>query len=271
MIELLAALALCSERVGAMAEILETHQIVLDIKSQEKFPMQSVYKLPIGMAVLAQHMLPDQMVRVDKSDYVPQGVHSPLRDAHPEGADVNIRELLRLAVSESDGSASDVLLRIVGGPDQVMKYLSSVGISGVLVRDPEKAIGADWSVQYRNWATPLGAVGVLRALWESRGLSRDRRELLLKFMYDTTTFPTRLKGLLPPGAEVAHKTGSSGERDGVAAATNDIGIATLPNGRHLAIAVFVSDSPAKSEERDKIIAKIARHAWDQAQDSVQIK
>ena len=83
-------------------------------------------------------------------------------------------------------------------------------------------------------------------------------------MRTTKTFPTRLKGRLPAGTEVAHKTGSSGSRDGVSAATNDIGIITLPDGRHLAVAVFLRDSKASAEARDAVIARVARGAWDRA-------
>jgi beta-lactamase class A len=131
-----------------------------------------------------------------------------------------------------------------------------------MIRDTEMALGRDWSAQYKNWATPEGAITVLRAFQESRGLSGPSFEVLLKFLTESQSFPTRIKGLLPPGTVVAHKTGSSGVRDGVAAATNDIGIGTLPDGRHLAIAVFVSDSKASGEARDRVIAKIARAAWD---------
>jgi beta-lactamase class A len=81
-------------------------------------------------------------------------------------------------------------------------------------------------------------------------------------MTATKTFPTRLRGLLPAGSEVAHKTGSSGSRDGVSAATNDIGLITLPDGRHLAVAVFLRDSKASDEARDAVIARVARAAWD---------
>ena len=54
----------------------------------------------------------------------------------------------------------------------------------------------------------------------------------------------------------------AGMRDGVSAATNDIGIITLPDGRHLAVAVFLSDSKAPAEARDAAIAKVARAGWD---------
>ena len=64
---------------------------------------------------------------------------------------------------------------------------------------------------------------------------------------------------------MAHKTGTGGARHGIAAATNDIGIIDPRNGKHLAIAVFVSDSPANEATRDAVIAKIAKAAWDRWQ------
>jgi beta-lactamase class A len=67
---------------------------------------------------------------------------------------------------------------------------------------------------------------------------------------------------LPDGTVIAHKTGTSRTVDGVTAATNDVGLVTLPNGRHLEIAVFVSDSQADDATREQVIAKIARAAWD---------
>ena len=67
---------------------------------------------------------------------------------------------------------------------------------------------------------------------------------------------------MPAGTAVAHKTGTSGTEKGITAATNDIGIITLPDGRHLAIAVFVSDSPEDEATREGVIAKIAKAIWE---------
>ena len=61
---------------------------------------------------------------------------------------------------------------------------------------------------------------------------------------------------------MAHKTGTSDTIDGVTTATNDVGIITLPNGQHLAIAVFVSTTKADEKTREDVIAKIARAATD---------
>ena len=82
-------------------------------------------------------------------------------------------------------------------------------------------------------------------------------------MTETTTGPKRIKGLLPDGTVVAHKTGTSSTVNGMTAATNDVGLVTLPRGQHLAIAVFVSDSTADSAIREEVIAKVTRAAWEE--------
>ena len=73
----------------------------------------------------------------------------------------------------------------------------------------------------------------------------------------------RIKGQLPTGTLVAHKTGTSDTNEqGVTAAVNDIGIVTLPNGKHFAISVFISNSKEDNETNEKIISGIAKLTWD---------
>ena len=162
-------------------------------------------------------------------------------------------------------TASDVLLRLAGGAASVTAYLEGLGVHGVRVVTSEMEMSRGQRVQYRNWAQPDEMVALLRAFHQGRGLSADSTALLRGWMTDTLTGPKRLKGLLSESAEVAHKTGTSGTVRGFTAATNDAGIVTLPDGRHLAIAVFVSDSRASVETREAVIARMARAAWNWAQ------
>jgi beta-lactamase class A len=251
--------------VGVAAVVLETNEEV-SLNPHDHFPMQSVYKLPIGMAALRQvdegKLKLDERVRVEKNDFVSQRQHSPIRDRNPKGVELSVAELLLYAVAESDGTASDVLLKLVGGAGAVSEYLKGIQVSELVVANSEKEIGGDWETQYRNWASPEGATALLRALHERRGLSQQSQALMLKILTESTPGPKRLKGLLPKGTAVAHKTGTSGAQGGMTAATNDIGLLTLPNGKHVAIAVFVSDSPADEETREAVIAKVARAVWD---------
>ena len=256
-------------KVGAAAVVLETGDAAL-LNADGHYPMQSVYKLPISMAMMDQirqddHAL-DEQIGVTPADFVRQGQASPLRDKNPNGGVFTIRELIRLALVESDGTASDVLLRVLGGPVEAQRYLSEIGIEDIKVVNTEKEMGADWNVQYQNWATPVAAVEVLRYFEKTsreNDLSASEEDkVLVDFMTNVVTGPNRIKGFLPKGTVVAHKTGTGGTKDGITSATNDIGIIDLPNRKHLAVAVFVSDSPADDKARDAVIARIAKAAWD---------
>jgi beta-lactamase class A len=252
-------------KAGTPAMVLESGERA-SFRGAERFPMQSVYKFPIAMAVLhlvdAGKLGLDQAVTIAKSELVPAALHSPIRDEHPEGASMSLREIVRFAVAESDGTASDVLLRLVGGAPAVTSYLRGLGVKGIVVETTEAEMARGAMVQYRNWATPDGMLELLAAFHAGRGLSPASHRVLDELMATSTPGPKRIKGLLPAGTRVAHKTGTSGTEGQLTRATNDVGIVTLPDGRHVAIAVFVSDSMASLEAREMVIAKIARAAWD---------
>lgn len=250
-------------RVGVTATVLETGQLMA-LNGEQQFPMQSVYKLPIGMSVLAQvdqgKLKLEQKVRIEASDVVTDSV---VLDQKAQGKEFSLAELLRYMVSDSDNTACDVLLRFIGGPKVVTQYLQSLGVNDIVVANTEKELGQDKAVQYRNYATPDATVILLRTLYAGRGLSVSSQALLLRLMTETSTGLKRIKGMLPEGTVVAHRTGTSSTIDGVAAATNDVGLVTLPNKRHLAIAVFVSDAKADIATREAAIAKISQAAWDE--------
>ncbi|MBD2056075.1 class A beta-lactamase [Oculatella sp. FACHB-28] len=252
-------------RVGATATVLETEESA-SLNGGQQFPMQSVYKFPIAMAVLAQvdqgNLELNQKIRIEASDIVQD---SQILEENSQGREFRLAELLQYMVSESDSTACDALLRLIGGPQRVMEYLSRLGVNDIVVANTENEIQfeQDPTLQYRNYATPDAAVNLLRAFHEGRGLSDSSQDSLRQWMIETSTGPNRIKGLLPEGTVVAHKTGTSATVDGVTAATNDVGLVTLPNGQHLAIAVFVSDSRASDTTREEVIAKVAKAAWDE--------
>src|SRR6266704_4857785 len=134
-------------RVGVAAQLLESGETA-DLHGDEHFPMHSVYKLPISMAVLQrvdrEELELDQLVRVESSDFVRKGMSSPVRDKYPDGAELTIAELLRYALCEGDGSASDVLMKLIGGPGKVMLFLEEIHVPDIEVVNYEKEIGRDW-------------------------------------------------------------------------------------------------------------------------------
>jgi beta-lactamase class A len=216
------------------------------------------------MAVLAQvdrgKLKLDRKIRVEESDVVPD---STILDRNAEGKEFSLTELLKYMLDKSDSTSSDALLRLIGGPKVVMQYLQSLGVNDMVVANPEKEIQQDNAVQYRNYATPDAAIILLRKFHEGQGLSKSSQALLRRWMTEGSTGKKRIEGLLPKGTVVAHKTGTSKTVDGVAGGTNDVGLVTLPNGNHLAIAVFVSDSKADMATREAAIAKISRSVWDE--------
>ena len=256
-------------RVGVLAQVSGSQSPVAALDSAGHYPMQSVYKFPISMAILRDVdrgiLKLDQPVLVRKAELVPLALHSPIRDEHPAGDfTLPLRDVIRYAVSESDGTACDVLLRLAGGPAKVEAFIHSLGVTEIAIATTEMTMSQDNTAQYRNWATPRGMVQLLDALQQGKGLSPVSRALILKFMTDTPTGPNRIKALLPAGTVVAHKTGSSGTANNFTAALNDVGLITLPDGRTLALAVFVSDATAEVPVLESVIAKVARAAFDAA-------
>jgi len=243
-----------------------------DYNATERLPMQSVYKLPIAMAALdaIEHgkFTLDTKVRFLPSDRIAPDQHSPLQKAHPRASvDVAVDELLRLAITESDGVASDLLLKELGGPGTADQYVRSLGIHEIRVVDTEQRLGKDDSLQNRNYATPRAMVALLRRLADNSPLSREHTAMLLNWMTITETGEHRLKAKLPAGTVVSHKTGTSGQNRTVTNATNDVGLITLPDGTRLAIAVFVADSRANVNVRESVIADIAYAIWSSARQS----
>jgi beta-lactamase class A len=229
-------------------------------------PMQSVFKLPLALTVLHQveqgTFSLDQPVRFLPQDRILPHVYSPLQDQYPDAVvDVPLRELLRLSVSLSDNVAADILLQLIGGPKAVNTYIAALQVSGFHLQDSEAVLHHEMSAQYRNWFEPAGAVQLLRRISDNSPLTPEHTDLLLGWMTPAVR-TKRLEGDLPTGTHVAHKSGTSDVDDGVAHATNDIGLVPLPDGRRIAIAVFVTDSTADEATREQVIARIARAVYD---------
>jgi beta-lactamase class A len=252
--------------IGVSVLRLETGD-TLNYNGQSRLVMHSVFKFPIAMTVLnlvdkGKHKL-DEKMKLRKGDMLPAKMYSPLRDKYPNGAEVPLSELLNYMVSLSDNTACDYLLKKIGGPEVVENYIHSLGVKGINIVASESDMAAAWEVQYTNWAKPADLVKLLDIFYSGKALSKASNDFLMKAMLATSTGPHRLKGLLPSDAVVAHKTGTSPTNaEGLTPATNDIGIITLPNGKHLAIVVMVCNSKADEATRDAVIAKIAKAAWD---------
>jgi beta-lactamase class A len=263
-----AILAVAAKGKVSVACSLPGTTLDCDLNPTAKPPMQSVFKLPLALTALhlveQKKLFLDQPIRFRREDRIPHA-YSPLQDKYPEAeVDVPLHELLSMAVSLSDNAAADIVLRVVGGPSAENQYVQSLGISGFHIQDNEAGLHRDVTAQYRNWFQPKAAVQLLRRLVDNPPLTREHMDLVLSWMRDTPRGVNRIKGELPAGTVVMHKPGTSGADNGIAPATNDIGLVLLPDGRYLAIAVFVTDSSADEATRDASIAKIAKAAYETA-------
>lgn len=240
----------------------------LSINGDSRFPMQSVFKFHIALAVLSEidkgNFSFDQKIKIEKKDLLPN-LYSPIRDKYPDGASLTISEILEYTVSASDNVGCEVLLRLIGGPEAIEKYFIKNKFKNVSIKFNEEKQQSDWNLQFQNWTTPKAANEVLSSFYDNRKklLSKDSYDFIWKIMKETVTGKNRLKGQLPKETVVAHKTGSSGaNKEGLTAAVNDIGIVFLPNGQHFFISVFVTNSKEDAETNEKMIADISKATWD---------
>lgn len=253
--------------VGVAITNLDTRDS-LSLNNDPVYPMQSVFKFPIAMAILQQvdegKLKLGQKIYIDKK-WMVLNTYSPLRDAYPEGnVEQTLAQLLEYSVSKSDNIACDLLIDLAGGEAAVNDYIHGLGVKQINIVANEAKMHADWNIQYANNCAPTAMIQLLDIMNKGTALTKASNDFLWKIMLETSTGKKRIKGLLPEGTQVAHKTGLSDTKDGLTAATNDVGIIILPNGQKLAIVVYVMNTKADETLRESTIAQIAKAAYDHA-------
>lgn len=255
-------------RVGVAAIELENGNAFW-FRAEEAFPMASVFKLPLAVTVLRRvdsgALKLDQTYTFRQRDFSPG--HSPIRDrARGKPVTLTLRELVTAAVSDSDNSAGDFLVRLVT-PAAVTQRMRELAANGIRVDRTEKAIIASlsrpggvarYAADRRDTASPVAMARLLRSIYErTDGLTPLSHELLVSVMTKSAN-PPRIGKLLPKGCTVAHKTGT------MPGTMNDAGIITSPDGKHhFALVIFTKAARHSSErKRERVIAQIARAIYD---------
>jgi beta-lactamase class A len=265
--EKIAAISASAQGTVGVCLLSIEHGDTLTFNGTDHLPMQSVFKFPLALAVLHAvdkgKLSLDQKIHLSSTDLLPN-TWSPLKEKYPGGnVEIPLRDVLYYTVSQSDNNGCDVLFRLMGGPKNVDRYIKDLGIENISIAATEEEMHREWNVQYTNWCTPLAMGQLFKLFFADSILSKESRKFLWKILTETSTGTHRIKGLLPADAVVGHKTGSSGTNEkGVTAASNDAGIVTLPNGNHIVLVVFVSNSTAKDSTRDTVIAQISKVVWD---------
>lgn len=251
-------------KVGLSVVHIESRKTI-SINGNSQLPLYSVFKLPLAIAVLKDvednRLRLDQKIHVTPAEIVPGTPGNTALWQKP--VDVTIEQLIDFSISRSDNTSSDKLVQLVGGPLKVTERMRSLGFQNLDIHSTSGEFVK--TRQNPNTGSAEDLAKLLVQLHQGKILQPAQLNLLIGFMQRATTGLRRLRGDLPTGTVVADKTGS-GEKDAVtqvAKVTNDVGIITLPSGRgHLAIAVLVSESKLPDAAQEKLIAELARAAYD---------
>jgi len=281
--------------VGVAAIHLESGQ-TYSRQADQQYPLASTYKVPIAVQafkLVEEGKLDlDRMIPIEPTDIHIGEEGNKLFQA--PGVSLSFRVILEDMLIFSENSATDKVLSLVGGGTAVTSRLRSFGIEGIRVDRPTADIiaqpfgvpdiwGPDGKFRKEAWEKGIAAISkarqdsaawyyahdpqdhgspaamltILTRLWKGELISPAHRDYMLDIMYRCETGKARIKGMLPPGTRVAHKTGT------FPGTANDVGIIDLPDGTHLAIAIYVKDSKkVEGPDLDTAIAQTARAIYD---------
>lgn len=253
--------------IGVSVLGLENH-LKYSQNGDKKLAMMSVFKFHIACAALdlvdQGKLSLDQKILIKKSDLY-ENTWSPYRVKYPEGnKEATLGEIINYSVALSDNNLCDLLIGLVGGTTAIQKFMDAKGIKDFQIKYSEHGMALNgWDSLYKNYTTTNSTVDLLKKFYDGKLLSKKSTDYLMQIMLETKTGANKLVEQLPKGTPLAHKTGSSGRKDNILTiAENDMGIVTLPNGKHYAIAVFVSNSKESEAENCKIISDISKAVWD---------
>jgi len=264
-------------------------------KADELYPQQSVSKLWVSITALDAvdkgRVKLDDQVTLTKSDLTL--FHQPIRSRILGGGyTTSLADLMEKAITTSDNTANDKLMRSVGGADAVRRMIAAKKLGSIRFYDGERALqskiaGLIWSQSFsignafyeaRNalpmsvrraafnsyiedpydGASPSAIVDALSRLKRGELLSPSSTARLLRIMGNTKTGPNRLKGGLAPGWSLSHKTGTGQVLGPIQAGYNDIGILTAPDGRSYSVAVMIKKTSTPLATRMKLMNNVVK-------------
>ena len=250
-------------RIGVAAIDLSTGQEI-SILGDQRFPMASTSKIAIAATFLEGV---DQGRWSLTSEYpllipVRSAKYSSRRAPVRKGKYLPASELIEIMITRSSNAATDTLLNVVGGPGAVNAWARRNGIREFeLTRDIATLVRDDGEfdpvahIDRRDSATPRAMVDLLSGLYQGKFLSASSRRVIIGAMERCRTGKRRIPALLPETANVAHKTGSLNNT------SSDIGTFMTPDGRTIAVAIYVTGQGAR-RNREARIAQIARALYD---------
>jgi len=261
--ELRAIVANARGKVGIYAAEVDGPRAAM-LNAEHAFPMASTMKIAVAATYLQG--VDEGRLRLDTTYPMRIGTGKTGPDGRVltrPGLSLTAQSLIELLITKSDNHATDAILAAVGGPAAVNRWLRSAGITGqridrdiaTLLRDDLEKNDPSLGRDKRDSSTPAAMVRLLAALDRGEVLSPQSRALLIGAMSRCLTGKTRIPSLLPAGTMVAHKTGT------LWAQTSDVGLIRLPDGRKVALAVFVTGQESHAAQA-RVIAEVARAVYD---------
>lgn len=250
-------------RIGVAAVDLATGEEVM-VLGDQLFPMASTSKIAVAATYL--EMVEQGRYSLTSEFPLMMPVASP-RFSSPKapvrpGQYMKAIDLIEIMITRSSNPATDALLAAVGGPQAVNDWMARKGIApfsinrdiATLVRDDGEYNPATY-IDTRDAATPRAMVRLLAGLYRGEYLNERSRQVLLSSMSRTVTGKRRIPAHIPLEARVSHKTGSLNNT------SSDIGLIECPDGRVIAVAIYVTGQGGKLA-REERIAAIARALYD---------
>lgn len=262
----------------------------------EFFPQQSVSKMWVAMTILDQvdsgRLRLDQKVKITMSDLAV--FHQPIRERVVANGAVEetIQSLMEQAITASDNTANDSLLRTAGGPEAVRNFIERKKLGKIRFGPGERLMqsqiaGLSWQQEYSigrrfytarsalprerrqaaleayladpvDGAAPEAISNALARLAKGELLSPASTRLLLGMMERTKSGPNRLKAGVPAGWRFGHKTGTGQELDPLSTGYNDIGIMTAPDGTRYAVVVMIASTTSPIPARMAMMQAVSR-------------
>lgn len=229
------------------------------LRADERFPLCSTFKCLAAAAVLqrvdrGQSRL-EQQIRFDAKDVV---ANSPATKDHVESG-MTLAEICAAALTLSDNTAGNLLLREIGGPAGLTSFARSLGDEITRLDRWEVELNEALPGDPRDTTTPAAMLKNLQRLILGDALSETSRQRLTDWMVANKTGDARLRAGLPRDWRVADKTGA-----GEHGTTNDVGLFWAPGRKPVLVAAYLTGSQASVEQRNATLAKVAHAAAEVA-------
>jgi beta-lactamase class A len=198
------------------------------------YAMASTFKLPLAALALAEvdagRLRLEEELPFASEDPLS---HSPVVEAHLRLGRLPVERLAASIVVRSDNSAANILLRRLGGPAALTRFLRASGDAVTRLDRTELDLNSNLPGDPRDTTSPAAMAASTRRFVLGDRLAAASRARLVEWMTSSVPGPDRLRAGLPRDWRWGHKTGT-----GARGSVNDVGIAWPPGRAPIVIACY---------------------------------